>query len=127
MTKVAEVVIPCPPKSKERPRFSRHAYMSKGYKEWKRKVRHFLAEWWTHPRITGPAHVIFHFYGAMRGDLDNLEGAVLDAMQPDPNDSNWPGIIENDSVKHVIRLGSEFHHDPKNPRIYMCITWEEES
>ena len=38
-----------------------------------------MAEWWVDPPLEQIAVVAFKFRGPARGDIDNLEGAILDA------------------------------------------------
>ena len=80
-TLFAQHTLDVPLMSKARPRSTaqRTPYMPAKYKRWKEDVRSQLAEWWVQPPLEQIAVVAFKFRGPARSDLDNLEGAILDA------------------------------------------------
>jgi len=84
----------CIPKA--RPRFSGHAYTPIKYKEWKDNAIKQLSQQYRGQPLNDCAIRII-FYGNHRGDLDNLAGAVLDAL-------TQAKIIKDDSLKHVKHL-----------------------
>lgn len=84
-----------PLKSKERPRFGGNAYMTQGYRKWKKEARRQVLEQWEGPPLS-PIELLLTLHGPRRGDLDNLAGAVMDAMT---------GIVyPDDSVTHIQKL-----------------------
>jgi Holliday junction resolvase RusA-like endonuclease len=89
--------------SKARPRsFSgqKVPYMPAKYKKWKAEVRSQLAEWWTAPPLDEVQLVALKFMGPARGDLDNLQGAILDCG----NNLIW----KDDRVSIISKLYGEF-------------------
>ena len=66
---------------KQRPRFGGgHAYLPSKYRDWKENA---IIELLSQSRPIEPiskAEISIQLYGAMRGDLDNLAGSVLDAL-----------------------------------------------
>lgn len=96
--RTAEFLLRVPLQPKERPRFTRagHAYTDSGYREWTRGCRAILAEWWTIPPL-GKGQIVsvhFTFRGPGLSDLDNLQGAVMDAGK---------GIVWTDDRVTVIQ------------------------
>jgi Holliday junction resolvase RusA-like endonuclease len=81
---------------KARPRFSKgHCYLPKNYREWKAEAVVELREQWQGPPLSR-AHVTIEL-PKQRGDLDNIAGAVLDAMTE-------AGIIADDRMSCVEAL-----------------------
>jgi len=84
----------CIPKA--RPRFSGHAYTPIKYKEWKdNAIKELIFQYDGKPLTSTSIDIGFN--GNHRGDLDNLAGAVLDAL-------SQAKIIRDDSLKHVRHL-----------------------
>lgn len=106
--RTAEFLLRMPLQPKERPRFSGHAYKSSRYREWTQQCRAILAEWWTIPPL-GTGEIIavqFTFRGPGTSDLDNLQGAVMDAGK---------GIVwTDDRVTVLRRVEAEWEKAPKN-------------
>ena len=97
------ITLHVPLMSKARPRsFSgqKMPYMPAKYKKWKAEVRAQLAEWWTDPPLDVVHSVILKFKGPARGDLDNLQGAILDCG----NNLIW----KDDRVSIISKLYGEF-------------------
>lgn len=99
MTQVrtADFVVPLPLQPKSRPRFGRgKAYKDDKYRAWMESCRAILAEWWTIPPLQKGQVLALHltFYGPGTSDLDNLQGAVLDAGR---------GIVWTDDRVTVLR------------------------
>lgn len=94
--RTAEFLLRVPLQPKERPRFSGHAYKGNRYREWAEQCRAILAEWWTIPPL-GKGQIVsvhFTFRGPGFSDLDNLQGAVMDAGK---------GIVWTDDRVTVIQ------------------------
>jgi len=105
----AEFLLRLPLQPKERPRFGNgRTYKSSGYREWSRQCRAILAEWWAIPPL-GKGQVVavqFTFRGPGTSDLDNLQGAVMDAGK---------GIVwSDDRVTVLRRIEAEWEKAPKN-------------
>lgn len=118
--KTADFQLQVPLMSKARPRTAPgHArpYMPKPYMEWKARVRAILGEWWTHPPLDEINCLVLTFRGPGRGDLDNLQGAVLDAGN---------GVIWCDDRVTVIRaIAARWEKAPTtNQSIYMKVIWQ---
>ena len=104
----AEFLLQVPLKPKERPRFSGHAYNSSGYRDWIGECRAILSEWWTIPPLGKGqiASVHFTFRGPGISDLDNLQGAVMDAGK---------GVVwTDDRVTVISRTEATWEKAPKN-------------
>lgn len=92
---------------KARPRFSGHAYLPKRYRQWKTEaITQIIAQlppgWIPLER----SHISLELIGSHRGDLDNLAGAILDALVKSET-------IKDDRVACVPRL--IVHHSPGKP------------
>ncbi len=107
--------IPWRARPKKRPRVTRRGtYMPKDYREWKSNVADYLAAVWKpKPPLDSPVAVeivmrsdrievqiieldeLWRRPKYLRGDIDNLAGGVLDAMQE-------AGVISDD--RHVVKL-----------------------
>lgn len=99
MTQVrtADFVVPLPLQPKSRPRFGRgKAFKDSKYRAWMESCRAILAEWWTIPPLQKGQVIALHltFYGPGTSDLDNLQGAVLDAGK---------GVVWTDDRVTVLR------------------------
>jgi Holliday junction resolvase RusA-like endonuclease len=99
MTQVrtADFVVPLPLQPKSRPRFGRgNAFKDSKYRAWMESCRAILAEWWTIPPLQKGQVIALHltFYGPGTSDLDNLQGAVLDAGK---------GVVWSDDRVTVLR------------------------
>ena len=91
-----EFMLPMKPISKARPRSFQgqtRPYMPVQYKNWMKDAEAHLSEWWVGPPLERVASIELHFYGHARGDLDNLMGSVLDAMN---------GIVLKDDNVNVL-------------------------
>jgi Holliday junction resolvase RusA-like endonuclease len=110
---VRVLTLAVPLKSKERPRFGGNAYMSQAYRQWKKEARRQVLEQWEGPPLT-PIALSMVLRGPQRGDLDNLAGAVMDAMT---------GIAyPDDSVTHIRRLLVTWEKAPlKDQRIQVIV------
>ncbi|QTP86383.1 RusA family crossover junction endodeoxyribonuclease [Synechococcus phage S-SRP02] len=106
--RTAEFVLPVPLQPKARPRFSRGsgAYTDRKYADWMKSCRAILREWWTRPPL-GKGEVVavhFTFYGPGTSDLDNLQGAVMDAGN---------GIVwVDDRVTVLKKIVAEWEQSP---------------
>jgi Holliday junction resolvase RusA-like endonuclease len=82
---------------KQRPRFSKgHSYLPSGYRNWKDAAIAQLLTQYTGTAFTRVA-VTINILGSARGDLDNLAGAVLDAL-------TQSGILVDDRLSCVPEL-----------------------
>lgn len=109
----AFITLKAPLKPKERPRFSLggHAYMTSAYRKWKEVVRAQAVEQWGAKGQWSPVALHISLYGPRRGDLDNLGGAVMDALT---------GVVyPDDSVTHIRHLSVMW---AKAPTIDQTIT-----
>lgn len=105
------VKIPYPGKPKARPRVTRtgHAFMPKDYMAWKDEIRAFVKQTCQAVHFDGPVkcEMVFHRdhirfviekmeddYQYVRGDIDNLAGGLMDAIQPAKGET---GLYQNDS------------------------------
>lgn len=107
--RTAEFLLRLPLQPKERPRFGkRRAYTSKRYRRWTQQCRAVLTEWWTAPPL-GKGQVVavhFTFRGPGTSDLDNLQGAVMDAGK---------GIVWTDDRVTVLRyIQAQWEKTPRN-------------
>lgn len=107
--RIAEFLLRVPLQPKERPRFGNgRAYKDSGYVKWTQQCRAILAEWWAIPPL-GKGQIIavqFTFRGPGTSDLDNLQGAVMDAGK---------GIIwTDDRVTVLRRVEAEWEKRPKS-------------
>jgi Holliday junction resolvase RusA-like endonuclease len=91
--------------------------MDKEYKDWKRKVRAYMGEWWIDPPLKHINCMVVNFYGPCRGDLDNRIGSVMDAGN---------GLIWADDNVNVIRAIAARHvkSSVKEAHIRMKLIWE---
>ena len=116
-----ELHIPLRPMSKERPRsFSGQSrpYMSRNYKLWMKDCVAVMQEWWVGPPLEKTSYVWIEHHGAARGDLDNKDGSVFDALVK-------AGVIKDDNVNVVGRRGSGFvKTSTKQAHIIVRIDWE---
>jgi Holliday junction resolvase RusA-like endonuclease len=92
---------------KARPRLGKgRAFLPTNYREWKNQA---IAQLLTQPRPPDPmikAEVSIAIGGKQRGDLDNIAGAILDALVQS-------GILLDDRLSVVSKLSIE--HFPKLP------------
>lgn len=120
MIHVADFVLPISLQPKVRPRFSGRAYMPTEYRKWMKECRAILSEWWVMPPLQKGQLLVLHFLfrGPGRSDLDNLQGAVLDAGN---------GIVwVDDRVTVVRRIEAEWEKAPTTDQsIYLKVVWEE--
>lgn len=118
--------IPYPGKPKARPRVTRtgHAFMPKPYMDWKELVRGFLKDSCRAVHFDGPVRcdMVFHKEHIrlviekidgdqqyIRGDIDNLAGGLMDAIQPAKGET---GLFTNDSqvrelTARIARTGEQ--------------------
>jgi Holliday junction resolvase RusA-like endonuclease len=95
---------------KARPRVARgQAYLPAGYRTWKdTAIASIQAQTLNTPGLPWPqAHVSIAIGGKQRGDLDNIAGAILDALVQ-------AGVLADDRLACVPRLTVEHH--PTGPR-----------
>jgi Holliday junction resolvase RusA-like endonuclease len=89
---------------------------SKGYEAWEEQARAAL---WGHaivPPITWPVSVEAHIYfRGQRPDLSGCMESIGDCLE---------GIIWADDRQIESWDGSRMHHDLKNPRTEITVTWE---
>lgn len=120
--KVADFVLPLPLQPKARPRFSGQAYTAPTYRSWMKQCKAILSEWWTQPPLAKGQLLAVHllFRGPGRSDLDNLQGAVMDAGN---------GIVwVDDRVTVIRRIEAEWQKAPTNDQsIYLKVIWEEKT
>ena len=117
----AAFVLPLPLQPKARPRFARgKAYTEEKYGEWMRQCKAILSEWWVRPPLQKDEVIAVHFLfrGPGTSDLDNLQGAVMDAGN---------GIIwADDRVTVLRRIEAEWEKAPKNDQsIHLIVIWNE--
>jgi Holliday junction resolvase RusA-like endonuclease len=120
--RTADFVLPVPLQPKARPRFGRGgAYTDSKYRAWMQNVRAILSEWWTAPPLKKGQVVSLHlkFFGPGTSDLDNLEGAVMDAGN---------GIVwVDDRVIVLQHISAKWEPRPKNQQsIYLKVIWNED-
>jgi Holliday junction resolvase RusA-like endonuclease len=93
--------------------------MPPAYMEWKQRVRAQMGEWWTRPPLQKGEVIAVHFLfrGPGTSDLDNLQGAVMDAGN---------GIIwADDRVTVLRRIDAEWVQSPKNNQsIHLKVIWK---
>lgn len=79
--------IPLKPRSKARPQRAAAGfmYMPKGYQEYKKQVREAILSLGPCDPLLSPLVVTVQFHQPTqpRGDMDNLAGSILDAIQPE--------------------------------------------
>lgn len=91
----------CVPKARPRvPRFGK-AYFPKNYQLFQECATASFKEQWNEPPLESTRNVLIIIRGAARGDVDNLAGAVLDALVK-------AGVIKDDRVSVVPSLYVEF-------------------
>ena len=94
---------------KARPRVSRgRAYLPPKYRQWKLgAIAEFKRQWGARGAITVPVAISISLRGkhSRRGDLDNVAGSILDALQD-------AGVLRNDNSKAVPSLSIRLAHDP---------------
>jgi len=116
-----ELYLPLRPMSKERPRSFRgqsKPYMSRTYKLWMKDAVSIIQEWWVGPPLEKTSYVWIEHHGAARGDLDNKDGSVFDALVK-------AGVIKDDNVNVVGNRGSGFvKTSTKQAHIIVRIDWE---
>lgn len=120
--KSREFTLPMKPISKARPRSFQgqtRPYMPLQYKNWIKDAEAHLSEWWVGPPLERVASIDLHFYGHARGDLDNLMGSILDAMN---------GIVlKDDNVNVLPEAHARFTKAKGNDAcVHVRITWEEQ-
>lgn len=120
--RIAEFVLPLPLQPKARPRFGTHAYKDSRYRAWAQQCQAILSEWWTIPPL-GKGQVLavqMTFRGPGTSDLDNLQGAVMDAGN---------GIVwTDDRVTVLRRIEAEWEKAPKNNQsIYLKVIWNDDA
>lgn len=108
-----------PLQPKERPRAAANprggrplVYTSPNYRKWLKEAEKQLSEQWTAPPLAG-ALAAFEFHGSARSDLDNLEGAVLDAAVK-------AGVFANDRVTVMPAHISIWQASP-TPEIFLYV------
>lgn len=116
-----ELHIPLRPMSKERPRsFQGQArpYMSRNYKLWMQDAVSIIQEWWTGPPLQKVKFLEIEHHGAARGDLDNKDGSVMDALVK-------AGVIKDDNVNVIDDRRSVFcKAKVKESHIIVRLRWE---
>ena len=94
---------------KARPRVTRHGtFIPKKYRAWKLgAIAEFKRQWGARAAITEPVAISISLRGkhSRRGDLDNIAGAILDALQD-------AEVLRNDNSKAVPSLSIRLAHDP---------------
>lgn len=103
---------------------SGHTYMPAPYEAWKRDVRTFARNAAKAVRMEGPLglSVVFHRehivveierlpgdFQNVRGDIDNLAGGLMDALQPKHGEE---GIYDDDRMIKVL-VARIAHYDEK--------------
>jgi len=106
MKEVVELEIEGLIKPKARPRFNGETtYLPEDYRQWKETTTIELIRQIKNKKIEvpikGPIHLVIEYYGRAQGDLDNIAGAIMDALVN-------AKIIDNDNVKHIPKLSIEF-------------------
>jgi len=116
-----ELHIPLRPMSKERPRSFQgqsRPYMSRNYKLWMKDCVAVMQEWWVGPPLQKAKYVFIEHHGAARGDLDNKDGSVFDALVK-------AGVLVDDNVNVVDKRGSAFYKAKvKDAHIIVRLEWE---
>lgn len=116
----AEFLLPLPLQPKARPRFTgKVAYTPPDYRAWMQRCRAILGEWWTRPPLQKDEVIAVHFLfrGPGYSDLDNLQGAVMDAGN---------GIVwVDDRVTVLRRIEAEWVQSPENNQsIHLKVIWK---
>lgn len=78
------------------------------YRQWKLgAIAEFKRQWGARGAITVPVAISISLRGkhSRRGDLDNVAGSILDALQD-------AGVLRNDNSKAVPSLLIRLAHDP---------------
>jgi Holliday junction resolvase RusA-like endonuclease len=93
---------------KARPRLARNgkAYLPERYRIWKNKAIYQLKQQFDLPRPISKAEISIEVGGKQLGDLDNIAGAVLDALVQ-------AGVLLDDRLSIVSKLTIE--HFPDRP------------
>lgn len=116
-----ELHIPLRPMSKERPRSYQgqsRPYMSRTYKLWMKDCVAVMQEWWVGPPLQKVKFLEIEHHGAARGDLDNKDGSVMDALVK-------AGVIKDDNVSIIDDRRSTFHKAKvKEAHIIVRLEWE---
>jgi Holliday junction resolvase RusA-like endonuclease len=116
-----ELHIPLRPMSKERPRSFQgqsRPYMSRNYKLWMKDCIAVMQEWWVGPPLQKVKFLEIEHHGAARGDLDNKDGSVMDALVK-------AGVIKDDNVNIIDDRRSTFHKAKvKEAHIIVRLEWE---
>ena len=117
----AEFLLPLPLQPKARPRFAgRVAYTPPDYRAWMQQCKAILGEWWVLPPLQKGQVIAVHFLfrGPGTSDLDNLQGAVMDAGN---------GIVwVDDRVTVLRRIEAEWVQSPKNDQsIHLKVIWND--
>lgn len=120
MIQCADFLLPISLQPKVRPRFSGRAYMPNDYRKWIKQCKAILSEWWVLPPLQKGQLVAVHllFRGPGRSDLDNLQGAVMDAGN---------GIVwVDDRVTVIRRIEAEWQKAATaDQSIYLKVIWED--
>ena len=116
-----ELYIPLRPMSKERPRSFQgqsRPYMSRNYKLWTKDCVAVMQEWWVGPPLQKVKFLEIEHHGAARGDLDNKDGSVMDALVK-------AGVVKDDNVTIIDDRRSTFHKAKvKEAHIIVRLEWE---
>ena len=116
-----ELHIPLRPMSKERPRSFQgqsRPYMSRNYKLWTKDCVAVMQEWWVGPPLQKVKFLEIEHHGAARGDLDNKDGSVMDALVK-------AGVIKDDNVNIIDDRRSTFQKAKvKEAHIIVRLEWE---
>lgn len=91
-----KLVLDIPLHSKERPRLGKNgiAYTTTAYKKWTAQAVEILKKQWNGSPPLEFALYCVELHGSARGDVDNLEGAVLDAAVK-------AGVFQNDTCRRL--------------------------
>lgn len=83
---------------KARPRFNGRAYLPAKYRDWKEKaIAQIQDQLPVNHQPIKKCSISLNLYGALRGDLDNLAGAILDSLVQS-------GAIADDRLSIVQKL-----------------------
>lgn len=105
---------------KARPRLLKnHAYLPEKYRNWKKDTIATLREQWTRPSLKKTEVVVITGARGQRGDLDNIIGAILDAMVQ-------ARVIKDDSVKNVPSFFVEYAPNPNDLTVIRLFNMVEE-
>lgn len=133
--KVTVLVIPGVVPSKKNGRANTktgRSFPNKKFMAWERDVRKYVKEQGFSRVTSYPCRMEFKFFypDKVRRDMDNAISSILDALQPKKATVNGvrvtvdPGLIDDDSWRHVSDISAKGYLDKDNPRAIVEIFQE---